>query len=471
MSTGETGVGDVFRLAGATLDGRFHIDGPIAEGGFGVVYRAQQTALERPVALKVLKTPPELSEHAREQFLHVFATEAKTIARITHPNIVQVHDFGVSLMPSGEEAPWMALEWLTGLTLEEELLRRRGGGGRSPGECLTLMRPVLSALATVHAAGVAHRDLKPANIMLVEAAGGRVPKLLDFGIAKIMESDEAPGSGHTATRSRQIAFSPAYASPEQVGHGRSGPWTDVHALSLLITEVLTDEPPIAGEDTTTMFQSILDRERPTPRRFGVEVGPWEAILHRAAAIAPAERYKDAGELLRALVDAEPEASLRHSLSVGAKTAGPAEPLLPVARKPEVAHARVALEPTTRSPRPRPRWVAPVAGVSALLVLGAAALVARGPATHSTPIAASMAMSTLPAEAEAPPSPLTEAAEPKPIPPASPVASASAAHVRSRSPPRSNGAPKPVASVSHVNCDPPFSVDALGKKHYKLECNN
>jgi serine/threonine protein kinase len=194
----------------------------------------------------------------------------------------------------------MALEWLTGETLDDDLERRRGLGGRTPRECLEIVRPVLSALALVHAAGVAHRDLKPANIMLFPSPVGVTPKLLDFGIAKVMDGDESPGSGQTQTRSTQTAFSPAYASPEQISHGRSGPWTDVHAVGLILTELLTDRPPIAGEEPALLFQQIVDRVRPTPAKFGAAVGAWEAVIARALAVLPAERYRNAGELLQAL---------------------------------------------------------------------------------------------------------------------------------------------------------------------------
>lgn len=103
---------DPFRLSGTTLDGRFHVAREIAEGGFGVVYYAIQIALDRPVALKVLKSLTGMNDTARDHFHEKFAAEARTIARIRHPNIVDVYDFGISRMPSGELAPWMALEWI-----------------------------------------------------------------------------------------------------------------------------------------------------------------------------------------------------------------------------------------------------------------------------------------------------------------------------------------------------------------------
>ncbi len=304
---GSTEVADTFQLAGATLEGRFAVDRPVAEGGFGVVYHAQQAMLDRPVALKVLRTPTRYDAAARQQFLAAFLGEAKTVARITHPSIVLVYDFGVSLMPSGERAAWMALEWLTGVTLDDELSVRRGRGGRTPTECMNLLRPALAALAVVHAAGVAHRDLKPANIMLVPGPGGPTPKLLDFGIAKIMDPEEAPGTGLTKTRSAQVAYSPAYASPEQISLGRSGPWTDVHAMGLILTELLTDRQPLDGEDPVALYQKIVDPVRPTPGKVGVPVGPWEAVLSRALALSTSVRYRDAGELLHALEETRAEA--------------------------------------------------------------------------------------------------------------------------------------------------------------------
>jgi serine/threonine protein kinase len=381
---------DPFQLAGTILEGRFVVERVVAEGGFGVVYYAHQATLERPIALKVLKTPAQFDEGQRKAFLAGFAAEAKTIARITHPSIVQVYDFGVSRMPSGAEAGWMALEWLTGVTLEDELLRRRGRGGRSPSECLSLLKPALAALGLVHAQGVAHRDIKPANIMLVPTAAGTTLKLLDFGIAKIMDADEAPGTGHTRTRSSQVAFSPGYAAPEQISQGRTGPWTDVHAMALVLTEVLTDSAPFKGNEMAVLFQQIVDRVRPTPAKLGVDVGAWEAVLQRALSVPSAERFRDAGELLRALEETVTAAGVPHvsipddvlraaglpsearredTLAVmSTQMAGPSNPpspSLPEARA--TTHSPISQDGPTRPPRSAPLpWI-----------VGAAAVVAMG----------------------------------------------------------------------------------------------
>src|SRR5215831_10022192 len=297
---------DLFQLAGTCLDGKFQVEKFVAEGGFAVVYFGQHLSLDRSVAIKVLKTPPELSERARQDFISKFRLEGKTIARLSHLNIVQVIDFGVSRMPSGETAPWMVLEWLTGRSLEQELTGRRGKGGRAPEEALKLLEPIFDALAYAHQEGIAHRDVKPANIMIVPTKRGDMLKLLDFGIVKIMDKGETAEHNLAPTRGVLSAHSPAYAAPEQITGLRTGPWTDVHALGLLLTEVMTDLPPYEGKNITTLLREILSPQRPTPARHLIDAGPWEAVLAKALALEPADRFKDAGEFLVALKSAIPE---------------------------------------------------------------------------------------------------------------------------------------------------------------------
>src|SRR5215831_15239556 len=160
--------GDVFGLSGTVLAGRFQVEEPIAEGGFAVVYRAHQQGLDRKVALKVLRAPPAYDEAGQAAFCERFAEEARTLARLKHPGIVDLYEFSSSAMPSGVLAPWMALEWVEGETLQAWLARRRGegAGGMPPASALELLRPAMQALAFVHRRGIAHRDVKPANLML-----------------------------------------------------------------------------------------------------------------------------------------------------------------------------------------------------------------------------------------------------------------------------------------------------------------
>lgn len=298
---------DPFRLVGERLDGKYEIRAVVAEGGFGVVYRADHRTLRKPVAVKVLKVPADLAGPTRKQFLQKFEQEAQTIARLDHPAIVRVLDFGASPMPEGEAAPWMVLEWIEGITLESDLDARRGKGGRTPAECLELMRPVMEALAYAHDEGIAHRDLKPGNLMLTTVRRAeQLLRVLDFGIAKVMAPEESGGSGATATQTRLQAFSPQYASPEQISATRTGPWTDVHALGLIFTELLTGAAPYSGADTSELYAAILSPRRPSPAKAGIDVGCWEAVLERALAFRPADRFQDAGALLRALAAEVPK---------------------------------------------------------------------------------------------------------------------------------------------------------------------
>jgi Protein kinase domain len=296
--------GDKFGLTGSTLADRYQVDRQVGEGGYAVVYHARQMSLDRPVALKILKTPPGLDDSARSKFRGRFAAEAKTIAQLKHPSVVDVYDYGVSRMASGELAPWMALEWLEGETLEANLERRRGAGGRPGAAAVALVRPVVEALAHAHRQGVIHRDIKPANLMLVATDAGPVLRMLDFGIAKVIGAGQLGDTGRSGSSSPP-GFSPDYAAPEQISYSRTGPWTDVHALGLLLTELLTDEPPFPDGEEAQIFEQVMSPTRPTPRARGKDVGRLEKVIARAVALSPSRRWKTAGDLLRALDAVEP----------------------------------------------------------------------------------------------------------------------------------------------------------------------
>lgn len=303
MSIGARPVGkDLRALEGITLEGRYVLEGFVAEGGFGAVYRARDQRDGRAVALKLLKAPEGLNAATElRQFFERFTLEARVIEKIRHPVVVQVAEFGTTKLPSGAGVAFIALEWIDGETLEAALTRRRGQGGRSPSEALALLRPIFEAVQAAHSLGIAHRDLKPANI-LIERATQRV-RLLDFGIAKAMQKDEVAGSGASRSTSFNLTFSPRYAAPEQLSGARTGPWTDVHALGLLLAEVLTDRPAYVATDLIKLYPEALNPRRPTPGRLGVDVGPWEDLIDRALSLRPDDRFADAGEFLAALEQA------------------------------------------------------------------------------------------------------------------------------------------------------------------------
>ena len=437
---------DEFGLVGQRVEERYDIERVVAAGGFGTVYFGRHRALRTAVAIKVLRIPKDLTEAERRDFAQRFLAEAQTLAQLQHPAVVRASDFGVSPMPNGQTAPWMALEWVDGPTLKEVLDARRGEP-MSAGEALALLRPVLEALATAHAEGIAHRDIKPANIMLPRAAGALPSRVLDFGIAKAMRPEEtAEGSGETRTKSSMSAFSLKYAAPEQVGGLRTGPWSDVHALGLVLTEMLTGKEAYAGNDSMDLTVAVISPRRPTPAAFGVDVGPWEAVLARAVAFKPADRFRHAGELLAALeagLSARPPAVANHARTPTMPGPGGAFPAGPVAPAPHApvqdslaSYTREA--DTTVAPR-RSRAgkvVAAVAVVGLALAAGTVAVLsssdpppqARGavaPAPPPVPPAPRVAPSApaviarpapQPAQAVAQPAPPPRSLTPRPRPP-------------------------------------------------------
>ena len=297
----------VAALVGRTVDGRYRVERFVARGGFGAVFQATHAALGRAVALKVLRVPEGLQGAARDAFLASFRDEARTLAALDHPALVRVSDFGTLVM-EGDAVPWMVMDWVEGITLADDLAARRGRGGRPPQEALALLRGAFEGVAAAHAAGVAHRDLKPSNLMVCASPTGPTTRVLDFGLAKLMEDGEAAGSGLTETRRATPAFTPGYAAPEQISRARTGPWTDVHALALMLTEVICDRGAYPEGDITDTTAAAFDVQRPTPGRWGVDVGAWEPLIARALALRPSERFAHAGEFLHALERASPAAA-------------------------------------------------------------------------------------------------------------------------------------------------------------------
>ncbi len=463
---------DLFALVGTDLVGRFHVDAVVAEGGFGLVYRGVQLGLDRRVAIKVLKTPDD-PKYA-SVFLSTFKEEARTIAKLQHPAIVQVVDFGTATMPSGVEAPFMVLEWINGRQLEDILIERLGKGGRPPAECLQLLRPVLEAVDVAHQAGVAHRDIKPPNIMVVESAHGASLRLLDFGIAKVMEGDvNLPMSGMTRTASGASAFSPKYAAPEQVSGARTGPWTDVHALGLVLVEMLLDKRAYGGRDITSLYREVLAPERPTPRRLGLDVGAWESVLLRALAPHPADRWESAGAFLRALVEALPGATFVKLPDLGGAETMPAMQAFRPGSFPPAVTAPAAADTTTPAtlPASSPAPQAPAAGrgrvavaagvVLAIAAAGAFALRNNGASTPSASADMSVLRATPPAPRVAP------AAAPAVAPivapmqaPAAPTAAPAVAAAEPAEPtapaavaPAAPAAPAPAAATPEPEAEP------------------
>lgn len=387
------------------------------------------------------------------------------MARLAHADIVQVLDFGLSEMPAGGQHPWMAMEWLEGITLRDELIQRRRAGatGRQPGEALALLGPAIEALAVAHERGVAHRDLKPSNMMLVQGRKGPILKVFDFGIAKEMGEDEGLGSGETRTSATLQAYSLQYAAPEQLGGTRTGPWTDVHALALILSEVLTDQQPYPGADRTEVMARVLASDRPTPRLRGMQVGAWETVLDRALSLRPADRFPNAGAFLDAL-----QGSVAGAQLTGAPPAAGAyvtsTPGLAPSTGTYGTFAPVTGTGTNLTPAPKGRSLAPLFGVFALLLVAGVSVTAwRWSAAHSALQGAPPAH-LLPPPAALPPNlalpPATPVALPVPVPapalapPAAVPPPAPPAPVAAPSPPEPPAAPAGVEA-------PPAPPPAVG----------
>ncbi len=369
---------DAFGLVGATLDGKHRVERVVAEGGFGVVYAGTHATLARPIAIKVLKIPGDLGGTSRAAFVAKFTDEARVIAQLNHPSIVQVLDHGVLERGDAGALPWIVLEWLEGQTLEQWLAARAGQPRITPGEALGLLHPIFEALAFAHHRGVAHRDLKPANIMVVPAWRGFSLRLMDFGIAKIMEPDEVATGGATNTRSVIHAFSPGFAAPEQFAGGRTGPWTDVHALALLMCEVITGEPAYRGKDPTEWIFEATNPQRPTPGHYGVDVGAWESILARALALRPDGRQRDAGELLDQLERALPSGATRLPAEIPVALQPTAYADVSSRQAPTTARSSAVSRDVVRFASPRGlRIAATLAAIGLLSFVVAAVAVLRG----------------------------------------------------------------------------------------------
>ncbi|NUP14205.1 MAG: protein kinase [Polyangiaceae bacterium] len=298
-------ISDSFQLAGTTIEDRFRVDSVVGEGGFGIVYRGVHLRLEHPVAVKCLKTPSHFTPEARRLFLDRFRDEGRILLKLSDaPGVPRVFDYGVIQRPDGP-IPYLVMEWLDGYTLESMLVTRRAAGleGLSGEDALQLFLPAVEALAVAHDAQIAHRDIKPANLFIVHGARGPTMKVLDFGIAKAIEDGETltRAAVHTATSFR--AYTPNYAAPEQFApkrYGRTAPWTDVHALGLVLIELLTDEPAYASDDFVECLEIATSERRPSAKARGAAISDaLEAVIQRAVARAPEYRFPNA----RAFADA------------------------------------------------------------------------------------------------------------------------------------------------------------------------
>lgn len=301
---------DPLGIVGQTIDERYLVRELVDEGGFGYVYKATRLLWENPVAVKFFKTGGDAK---RQQTLkEAFIREGAVLSELSRKttSIVQSRDVGTATLPDGQQVLYTVLEWLEGKNLGKLLAEERRSKpdpSFSPKRIVDVLGPIVHALEVAHASGVAHRDLKPTNIFLVEEEAGVVtPKLLDFGVAKVV-GDLADGFNQTATKT--ASYTPAYGAPEQFSrsHGPTGPWTDVYSLAIVAMELLLGRYPLRAETLIQVVSVACDPEvRPTPSNCGAAVSPeLEQVFLKALALRTEDRYQSVGEFWQALMQAPP----------------------------------------------------------------------------------------------------------------------------------------------------------------------
>ncbi|GHF37968.1 Stk1 family PASTA domain-containing Ser/Thr kinase [Streptomyces fimicarius] len=286
-------------LVGQLLDGRYRIEARIAVGGMATVYRAVDTRLDRVLALKVMH--PALATDV--SFVERFIREAKSVARLAHPNVVAVFDQGAQ-----GAYVYLAMEYVAGCTLRDVLRER---GALQPRAALDILEPVLAALGAAHRAGFVHRDMKPENVLIGD--DGRV-KVADFGLVR------AVGTATDTTGS--LLGTVSYLAPEQIEHGSADTRSDVYACGVVLYEMLTGAKPHTGENAAQVIYQHLNSDVPAPSAVvpGLPVA-LDSLVASATARNPEVRPHDAVLLLAetrearaALTDAELDAVPPQALS-------------------------------------------------------------------------------------------------------------------------------------------------------------
>ncbi|GLW34839.1 serine/threonine-protein kinase, partial [Actinoplanes regularis] len=263
---------------GESLNGRYRLDDRIAAGGMGEVWRATDTVLGRPVAVKMLLVERAGEPGFRQRFEH----EARSMAALRHPGVAAVHDYGT--LGSGA---YLVMARIDGQPLDRRIAEH---GRLSPGETMALVAQVAGALHAVHRAGIVHRDVTPGNL-IIEPDGHVV--LVDFGVARSALSV-------TLTGARNVIGTASYMAPEQVAKQIVGPAADLYALGAVAYHCLTGRPPFEGDAISVALRHVSAKPEPLPTSLPF---PVRALVARALAKDPAHRHPSAAAMAAAAASA------------------------------------------------------------------------------------------------------------------------------------------------------------------------
>jgi eukaryotic-like serine/threonine-protein kinase len=490
---------------GDVLAGKYRVERILGAGGMGVVVAAQHIALDQKVAIKFLL--PEVL--GNEEAVGRFMREAQAAVRIKSEHVARVIDVGT--LDNG--APYMVMEYLEGGDLGAWLEQK---GPLPFDQAVEFILQASEAIAEAHGLGIVHRDLKPANLFCVRRADGVLStKVLDFGISKVT-GPQMSGSGMSMTRTSAIIGSPFYMSPEQLRSSRDvDARTDIWSLGVILFQLLTGKTPFTAEALPELFINIVNQPTPLVRNVRPDVpAELEQVICRCMEKERERRYPNIAEMAIAMARFAPKRARSSverirgiiqssGLSASALALPPSSEAAAQTGPP--GRTEAAWGQTAASARATKKW-ALVGGIGATMTIAIAVLVwpKSRAGSETQPRTAIATASTSSMVAESPPSiaalsaspvsvmPTASSAsevvvapaptEPAASPPAaqSVVGSSATSKLEKRQKPRvASPTPPPTIALSHPlpvapakpkpNCDPPFTLDSEGRKHFKPEC--
>ena len=270
-----------------TLDGKYRLERALGRGGFGAVFEASDLRLHRQVAAKVMMG----SLFGDPAALRRFEREARAAAKIDHPAITRVHDYGAV----GSGGAYLIMELVPGRTWRAELRR---SGVIAPARAAEWFRQLLDGLRFAHAMGIVHRDLKPENVMVVDVSGGEVLKIMDFGLAKVLDS--GTGVTESVTVAGTAMGTLGYMAPEVLTGGLVDERADIFAVGVMVVETLTGMRPFGGSTQQEILLALLQSEYHLPGD-SAETRRLDAIVQRCLAKDPRDRYGTTADLAKDLV--------------------------------------------------------------------------------------------------------------------------------------------------------------------------